>query len=229
MRYSLAFFLFAVACVILATREGGSAWLLLWPASSFLIVACAYAFAGPRLLGKRADGTIAPLNAVLLLPYFLFTWATWHVQRLLSLELCHNEVAAGLWIGRRAYDGELPPETNCVVDLTSEFFEPRAVRTKHTYICLPTLDARATDAGELRGLVERLAPMRESIYIHCAQGHGRSAALAAAVLLRRGLAGSVDEAERMIRAARPAIRLSRRQRHSLAAFVTARVPRETKT
>jgi hypothetical protein len=229
MRYAFAFFLFAVACVVLAARNGRLAWLLLWPAVSFLVVALAYAFAGPRLLGKRADGTIAPPNVAMLLPYFLFTSATWHLQRFLSREACHNQIVPGMWIGRRAFATELPATTDCVVDLTSEFVEPRAVRCGRTYICLPTLDGHATHPDRFNELVERLAPMRESIYIHCAQGHGRSAALAAAVLLRRGLAVSVDEAERILRIARPGIRLSRRQRRGLATFVNNKVPQETNT
>jgi len=54
------------------------------------------------------------------------------------------------------------------------------------------------------------------MYIHCAQGRGRSAAVAAALLIRKGLAADVDEAERMLRAARPSIRISPAQRRLVA-------------
>lgn len=225
MRYAVAFLVLSGACGLLAFQDRGLAWILAWPAVSFLAVALAYGVFGPRILGKRADGSLAPASVALLLPHFLFTWLTWHVQRLISREPCHTELLTGLWIGRRAYLAELPIETTCVVDLTSEFSEPRAVRRDRQYICLPTLGGTAIDERALREIVEQLAPLRETIYIHCAQGHGRSAALAAALLIRRGAVHSVEEAEQLLRRARPGVRLSRRQRGRLESFVAdQRVP-----
>src|SRR3569623_1658332 len=49
-------------------------------------------------------------------------------------------------------------------------------------------------------------------YVHCAQGHGRSAALVAAVLIARGLAADVDAAERQMTHARPRVGLKPVQR-----------------
>jgi hypothetical protein len=59
MRYAIVFTMLA-ALLLNAAFIGGWAWLLAWPAVSFLVVAIAYAGAGPGLLGKRSDGTIAP-------------------------------------------------------------------------------------------------------------------------------------------------------------------------
>src|SRR5947209_17823719 len=65
-------------------------------------------------------------------------------------EPCCPEVVPGIWVGRRAYARELPPDITLVVDLTAEFPEPRAVRAGRSYVCLPTLDATAPDAAVLK-------------------------------------------------------------------------------
>ena len=62
-----------------------------------------------------------------------------------------------------------------------------------------------------RALVE-VARFDGPIYVHCAAGHGRSATLAAAVLVERGSAPDMLAAERMMKGARPTVRLSSEQR-----------------
>src|SRR4051812_1609170 len=99
----------------------GLAWLLLWPAVSFLLVAAAYSGLGPCMFGKRTSGQIAWWALLLLLPFFFLAWSVWHLQRLFSKEDCWNEVAPGLFLGRRSFASELPPGVGLVVDLTSEF------------------------------------------------------------------------------------------------------------
>jgi protein-tyrosine phosphatase len=152
---------------------------------------------------------------LLLLPYLLLTWASWHMQRLLSREPCCNEVAPGLWIGRRVFAKELPSEVSLIVDLTVEFAEPRGVRAGRSYVCLPILDALVPAERPLRELVERIAAWPGTVYIHCALGHGRSALVAAAVLLKRQLAADAQRAEALIRQVRPTVRLTPSQRRLL--------------
>ena len=67
-----------------AIQGGGLHYLWIWPGLSFLAVACAYFGLGPRVFGKRSDGTIASLALLALLPYFLFTWGIWHLHGSLS-------------------------------------------------------------------------------------------------------------------------------------------------
>ena len=54
------------------------------------------------------------------------------------------------------------------------------------------------------------------VYVHCALGHGRSALIAAAVLLRRGIVSDVGAAESHLRERRPGVRLKGGQRRLLA-------------
>src|SRR5919204_3009915 len=212
MKYAIVFLLLGLYLLALGVIVGGWALLLIWPGVSFALLGAAYAGLGPRVYGKGEDGRMAWWSVLLLLPYLLLTWAVWHVQRLLSREDRCNEVAPGLWLGRRAFARELPPGVDLVVDLTTEFPAPRGVRTGRTYLCLPTLDAVAPDEKALRGLTARVAAWPGVVYVHCALGHGRSATAVAAVLLARGLAADVKQAEAMLRQARPRVRLNAPQR-----------------
>jgi protein-tyrosine phosphatase len=213
MPYAILFGLLAGYLAFLAAASGGWGWLLLWPAVSFGLLAAAYAGLGPRVFGKRGDGRLSPLMVWLLLPVLLLLWGLWHLSRLAGR--CCDEVAPGLWLGRRAFVRELPPGIVLVVDLTAEFSAPRGIREGRDYLALPTLDAAAPDESAFRAALDRVSGAAGPVYLHCAQGHGRSALLAAAVLLRRGIASDVRDAERILRRARPGVRLKPAQRRLL--------------
>jgi protein-tyrosine phosphatase len=223
VRYALIFLLLGVSLVTLAVSFEGVCWLLLWPAFDGLLLSAAYAGLGPRVCGKRADGRLAWWAVVLLLPYLGLTWFVWHLSRLVSRERPCHEVAPTLWVGRRPFAHELPPGVSLVVDLTAEFVAHREVLRGRTYLCLPTLDLSAPDEKAFQHLVSRVAGWQGTVYVHCAAGHGRSAAVAAAVLIARGLAGSVEEAESLMRKVRPGIRLTPAQR-SLLRRITRPLP-----
>jgi protein-tyrosine phosphatase len=215
MLYAIVFAVLAAYLVALAVYLGDWALLLLWPALGLLLFAAAYAGAGPRLLGKRPDGRLRWWAWLLLGPVLLFVWTVWHLQRLLSREPASHEVAPGVWLGRRALARELPPGVVLVIDLTAEFPVARGVAHGREYVALPTLDGTAPQEEALRAALTCIVGSPGPVYIHCAMGHGRSATLAAAVLLARGLAGDVAQAEKMLRGVRPGVRLKPAQRELL--------------
>ena len=208
----------AAACLYLASWLGGPAWVLAWPALSAALLAVCYLLGAPGLLGKRPDGTRAVWAWLPFGPYLAFTLVVHHLARLLP-EPALDEVAPNLFVGRRVLAHELPAGIQRVVDLTAELHEPRGVRQRAHYRCLPTLDATVPDPAGLAALVEELARLEEPLFLHCAQGHGRSATLAAAILLRRGACADPDAAEALMRRARPGIRLKPAQRRVLARFM----------
>jgi protein-tyrosine phosphatase len=113
-----------------------------------------------------------------------------------------------------AAPAELPQGVGLVVDLTCELAEPRPIR-EGSYRCLPTLDGGAPDREQFVAVVQEVARFKGSTFIHCAAGHGRSATLAAGVLLAKGIVGSVEEAEALLRSKRRGVFLTRSQRRLL--------------
>lgn len=225
MAFALAFLLVAAVFASYAVTLGGWAWVLLWPAASFACVGLAYAGLGVRVFGKTASGTRRGPHFAVLLPFLLVTWLAWHLYRMTHREPVWHEIRPGLFAGRRASVRELPPEIDLVVDLTSEFREPRGIRTGRAYRCLPTLDADAPPDSEFRELVEEIAAHPGRVYVHCAQGHGRTGLVVAAVLLARGHAETPADAVEAVRAVRRGVRLKPRQLAALRRFAAARAER----
>src|SRR5262249_61733342 len=115
------------------------------------------------------------------------------------------------------------PGSSLFSDPPVDSVPPSEVLRARTYLCLPTLDMSAPDEKVFQHLVSRVVGWQGTVYVHCAAGHGRSATVAAAVLIARCLAGSVEEAEHLMRKVRPGIRLAPAQR-SLLRRITRPLP-----
>lgn len=218
MRFGLMQIALGVALLGLAATVGEWAWLLSWPAWSVVIVGVAYLGPfGPGVFGKHAsDGRLRWMNVALLLPYHLVAWTLWQLKSRLSGENAHDEVAPGIFVGRRPLcDDEVPAGARVIVDLTSEFSRASTTRGITRYVCVPTLDLRAPDDLSFASLLESLADEEGPIFVHCAMGHGRSATVAAGLMIRRGLARDVDDAIERMTNARPGVYLHRNQREAV--------------
>jgi protein-tyrosine phosphatase len=153
---------------------------------------------------------------------FAYMRALHEGARSLTKEPVADEVAPKIWVGRRPRPHELPAGVAIVVDLCAELAELPSVVRRQDYLALPTLDSTSPTPLALARAVDRvldvLAATGGSAFIHCAFGHGRSATVAAAVLIRRGDA-TLDDVEARMRAIRPRIGLNAIQRAALAAAV----------
>jgi len=212
MIYGFCLLVLSGLFVLAAMVWGGWAWLLLYPSFSFMVVGLCYLKWGASPMGKREDGTIRRLCLLYLLPYGTCTWFFWWVTGKLEREPPYAEVSPKLFVGRRVSIGEIPEEIEVIVDMTCEFSEPKAIREKYKYYCLPTLDGYVPKREALEVLARRVASSEETIYVHCAEGHGRSAMFAAAVLIYRGVAEDLQHAVRLMKRVRPTIMLSVSQR-----------------
>jgi len=97
-----------------------------------------------------------------------------------------------------------------------------------SYLNLPCWDTHTpTPAAIERAVAWALGERRagHSIYVHCAHGHGRSATVAGAVLIASGAASDAPGAVRLMQAARPRVRLNRRQAAALDGWVALRAGR----
>lgn len=205
----------------LALGAGIAGWggaLAAWPAAGFAGFGAAYLAGRPDLLGKRSDGALAPWAGWLYLPVRALLLGISGVEARLTSEAPWHEVAPGLALGRRLPATDLPPGTRHVVDLTAELPADPAIPAGLAYTVLPTLDATPPPPPVLADLVGRLRDAPGPLYVHCAQGHGRSALVAAALLLARDLVSDPAAAEDLLRARRPGVRLNRAQRAALAGW-----------
>lgn len=210
----------AQAGLAIARPEWAAGWrgLLAWSALSFAAAGLAYGRVGPSLFGKRADGTLSAFRVALLLPYFAATWLLYAVAQRPPK---WHRVADGLVLGRRLNRASsLPEGTTLVVDLTAELPEPSAVRGAARYLCVPAPDGHVPEPSAFAAAVREAAAERGVVYVHCAQGHGRGALFAAAVLLARGGAATAQAAVRALRTVRPGVRLTGAQRAFLERFAT---------
>mgnify|MGYP000393782572 CR=1 FL=1 len=193
-------------------------WILAWPGAVLIATAIVYLRGAPRALGKRDDGTMAAWAWAAWAPLFAYMRIAHELARYATSESVGDEVAPGIWVGRRARLHELPPEIALVVDLCAELPEAPGVVQRQPYLLVRALDETAPQPRELAAAVDAILAARGPVFIHCAFGHGRSAAVAAAVLVRRGDATLAD-VEAKLRARRPKIGLNRLQRERLAEAV----------
>lgn len=195
--------------------------LALYAALSFMLLAAAYAGAGPRLLLKRATGRRSALGWLLFAPYFLLSSVTFALYRLLSREPAYVQVAPNLFFGRRlsAREAEAGGWVS-ILDLAGEFSAGRWQRGRPGYRSLPVLDATAPSEEEMRSAAAWVseAVATGPVYVHCALGHGRSATVVVAYLLSAGTVTTVAEGVRLLQSLRPSVRLHSTQVRLLRRF-----------
>lgn len=210
MKYGIIFSVASVLFAVLAKSRGDLYFFFLWPALSFAIVASGYFCFGPRVYGKSQRGILSPVKVFLLLPYLLYSWSVWYGVRLVKRESAYDQLSENVFIGRRLMSHELPEHIDHVVDLTCEFTEPKRLRSR-SYHSFQILDGFVPTCDQLCKWVETTARLSGNVYIHCAEGHGRTGLFAAALLLHRDDFQTVDDALQFIKSRRPLVRIGRQQ------------------
>ncbi len=191
------------------------AWWLLVPAFSFTLVAVGYFGFGAWMLGKRLDGRRNPWGYLLGGPFIVFMHGLRSgLNKIRWREDPWNEVVDGIYVGRLVSLGQLPSDVETVIDLTSEHLPDPAIIEAKTYECLPTLDGSAPSHRKLVELLRRRHDWPGKIYVHCAAGHGRSALVAACLVVLGGFADSVDEAMARMKEKRSKVHLVPQQRNA---------------
>jgi hypothetical protein len=246
MRFILGFGLSGVILAVLAARlaqhAAGLGWLIVsveaYLAVCFMGLAIIYALraAGEPVEDISRQPGWSLVIRMTLLPYFAIGGLALYLARAFDREGLLNCVAPGLFIGRLPFPferGQLRAAgIKAVLNLCWEF--PRGSRldgeTDPEAVHLPILDGSAPTDWQFREAVEWVGRWRaqgRSILIHCAQGHGRTATIAAAVLVQLGLAADLEQALAAIRAVRPLARPSRPQKAALIRYLSkAQTPSE---
>ena len=193
---------------------------LLWPFISLGIAAAAYFGAGPAVFRKR-EGRLP--------------WTTWwalgpllfghEISRLYYRRQGHlwDQLTPRVWIGgvlsRREAIACVRAGVTAVLDLTAEFSEPSPFRAL-TYKNIPILDLTAPTTVQLEEMVSFIEHESASgiVYVHCKIGYSRTAAVAAAYLLRSGAVDSIAEAIDRVRQVRPFVVIRPEVRAALRDF-----------
>lgn len=149
MRHGSLCLLLGLASLGLAPLQGGWVWLLAWLAVDFVLLGVADLGAGPRVLGESADGRLPLWSKPLFGPYLVCSTVLWFVETKLSGEHPYDEVAPGLFVGRRLLTHELPDGIVNWVDLTAEFADAGGSSTLPVRL---SADARRRAAGRVRDL-----------------------------------------------------------------------------
>src|ERR1043165_7504998 len=138
-----------IAAALVALAIWTRLWILLWPAAVLLAVAIVYLAGAPRALGKRPDGTLAWWAWLAWAPLFGYMRLLHELARALTDEPVADEVAPGVWVGRRPRRHELPPGIAIVVDLCAELPAAPGVAEGRRYLTIPTLDAMSPPPAEI--------------------------------------------------------------------------------
>ncbi len=214
-QYFWLFGFLGIGCLAAGFTNGGWSWLFYsWASFACFSIAAAYGFFGPKLLGKRPNGTLAPLSLILLLPYFALTRFLRWLKTLMYKKPHSHEIVPGVWLGAwPESEKRLPKNCALVIDLTAEFSVARKVKTHAgKVLCLPALDTEAPTSEQLQQAVDAIREAQGPVYIHCAAGVGRSATVVGAYLLDQGIAPTIDEAEAYLQRIRPGVRFTPPQR-----------------
>ena len=136
------------------------AFFAAWTAVSCALVSGAYLGNWPAVFGKRR-GRLQRWAVVLLLPYLSMFWFACWLMRAWRQTSTLDEIAPGVYVGGRLRGPDLPNDTTLIVDLTSEFSEPRELRNHPGYRGVAVLDgAFPPNEGAFLELLDEVASVR---------------------------------------------------------------------
>jgi protein-tyrosine phosphatase len=214
----------ALVCAAFALLLWSWGSLLFWLAVALMIVAAGHFGLGPGIF-RKTNGRLPFSTWFVLAPVLLSQ----------ELSLAHyrrrcrkwDEVAPGVWIGRKLTDEEAAEAValgvTAVLDLTAEFSEARPFLSVR-YLNVPLLDLTAPTQEQLQQVAAFIDDESKSglVYVHCKIGYSRSAAAVGAWLLASGRAASVEEALELLRKARGTIIIRPEAVEALRLFATHR-------
>jgi protein-tyrosine phosphatase len=194
----------AIALALVAAIGQAWAWLLIWPAGSLALVASAYWFAGPAVFQKSAGRHSWPAR-LLLAPYLFGAWLSYRLFTLGKPALA--KVEPSLYLGRLPRAGDLDQlAAVAILDLTAEFAAV-PIANQRCYYNLPILDLTVPETAALRAALIYIDDQIKigAVYVHCALGLSRSAAVVAAWLVHAKRYEAAEQALGRLQTVRPGV------------------------
>lgn len=134
-----------------------------------------------------------------------------------------HKLTENVWIGRRLLNKEEIQSIDLVIDLTCEFSESIEFIAVNEYLSFPILDAGVPDKKGFINLLIYLRRFNGNVYIHCAQGSGRTGLVACGYLLFTGRSETIEEAYQFVKSKRPSVNLNSEQMKFLKQFNETKV------
>ena len=207
-------FIFFIIGIILFEMSFKTNILFFWISLNFFALSIIYFLNNPSLLGKKSDGSFNLICLIFFSPWFFFVNFVWKIVVFFSKEPIYSEILPNrFWAGRRFFYKELPKKVNQIIDLTSEFFKPFKFDKSINYICIPLLDGIEPDKHffeKLRSFYDN--NRNKNIYIHCAQGHGRTACAVAIYMRLINEESDIEKNLLHFQELRPSGKISNRQK-----------------
>jgi membrane-associated phospholipid phosphatase len=166
----------------LALELGNCCWLLLWPAVSLALIATAYVRGNSHIF-RKTNGRLPTSTRVVLGPYLCGAEVSRLIYRRHGVPWI--EPAPGVFCGRLLTQREAlamrAMGITGVLDMTAEYSETRAFQ-EIEYLNVPVLDLTRPSREQLDAAVAFISKHagRGGVYVHCALGVSRSAAVAKA-------------------------------------------------
>lgn len=201
--------------------------LFLYIALSFILVGSFMRVNDLTIFSKDNWGNQPTKNYIITLPYLTFYMMIVKLYRaFVTDEPIVTKVFDGWYIGgwidklehvkAAGSDGKKVAILDMTTELPRGAFNPGLV-----YTCLPTFDRSVPHVALIQNAVQWCLHYRSEGYdivVHCAFGHGRSAAMLIACLLAEGLTGNIDEMEHDLISLRPRVKLTATQFATLVAW-----------
>jgi hypothetical protein len=192
-----------------------------WFAASPLLASAAYARFGAGVLGKREDGEIPLWSLLLNGPFLVLGLVSMRVFHFGGSEVPWSEVAPGVFLGRRPSSADSERfralGITAILDLCAELPATRARTGRERYLSLPVLDYQAPTSAQIQQGVEWIEAHRGAgrVFVHCALGRSRSAAIVAAWKLASAPPEALGSVEGELRLLHPPVSLMPSQKAAL--------------
>jgi len=180
--YAAGSIILAIAAIVLGSYVGFWFWIMVWPAMSLALIALAYVRGESTVFRKKA-GRLPITTRVVLGPYLCGAIISRLVYR--RRREPWIEAAPGVFRGRlltkREAMGMRTLGISGVLDLTAEYSESQAL-SEIEYLNVPILDLTTPSREQFEAAITFITKhsQRGGVYVHCALGVSRSAAIVAA-------------------------------------------------
>ncbi|MCU1800693.1 fused DSP-PTPase phosphatase/NAD kinase-like protein [Pectobacterium parvum] len=211
LKYALLGFVFGIIAYI--SVNSFLVMVFTWFTIVMITLTVFYFFNSTKIFLKNVDGLSKIFSFLILLPFYIINIFYFKVQRLKSNQSREfQKVNNELYIGRLINYNRLPSVVESVIDLTVEFIPKPSTQD---YYSIPILDDSYPSDENIRRFIDVIDKCHKPIFIHCAEGHGRTLLMAAIYLKKRGFNKSTDEAIADICKLRNRCKLSFRQERFL--------------